>query len=74
MKAIIQYTDCMQDKRNIYMKLAECPCLVLKEKVGLTSIRPKITIVVDTYLDLQQTLYELNNVSIYGVNLVKWRY
>lgn len=73
MKAIIQYTDCMQDNRNIYMKLAECPCVVLKEKAGW-SIYPKITIVVDTYLDLQQTLYELNNVSIYGVNLVKWRY
>lgn len=40
MKAVISYTDCVQDKRNIYKTLSTFNCIYGKERKGF-SIYPK---------------------------------
>ena len=71
MKAILQYTDCMCDDKNIFGVLARNNVEVIKTKQGQFSIYPLITIRVKDTDILNKILEQLNEKSVYGVRIVK---
>lgn len=71
MKAILQYTDCMCDDKNIFGVLAKNNVEVIKTKQGQFSIYPLITIRVKDTDALNKILEQLNEESVYGVRVVK---
>lgn len=71
MKAILQYTDCMCDDKNIFGVLARNNVEVIKTKQGQFSIYPLITIRVKDTDILNKILEQLNEKSVYGVGIVK---
>lgn len=70
MKAILQYTDCMCDDKNIFGVLARNNVEVIKTKQGM-SIYPLVTIRVKDIDTLNKILKQLNEKSHYGVRVVK---
>lgn len=70
MKAILQYTDCMRDDKNVFGVLALNNVEVIKTKQGM-SIYPLVTIRVKDTDTLNKILEQLNEKSVYGVRIVK---
>ena len=70
LKVVLQYTDCLQDGRNVFRVLASNKVEILKTKTG-SSIYPKITICIDDYNKLNNILYDLSYACNYEVRVVK---
>nr|DAL62171.1 MAG TPA_asm: hypothetical protein [Caudoviricetes sp.] len=70
MKAILQYTDCMRDDKNVFGVLALNNVEVIKTKQGM-SIYPLVTIRVKDTDTLNKILKQLNEKSHYGVRITK---
>lgn len=68
--AVLKYTDCLSDGKNVFRVLANRNVEVLKTKQG-ASIYPNITIRVNDQNELSQLLSDLNRNCIYEVRLVK---
>ena len=71
MKAILQYTNCMCDDRNVFGVLALNNIEVIKTKQRKFSIYPLVTIRVKDTDTLNKILEQLNEKSVYGVRIVK---
>lgn len=71
MKAILQYTDCMGDAKNVFGVLALNNVEVIKTKEKQFSIYPLITIRVKDTEFLNKIIKQLNEESLYGVRVVK---
>jgi len=71
MLAILQYTECLQDGRNVYRILAKNNAEIVKTVCKFGSIYPKIVIRVEDIKELNDLLEQLNDFSIYGVRLLK---
>lgn len=71
MIAILKYTDCAQDGKNIFGILSKNNVTILKTKRKQFDIYPEIKIKIKDTSELNKLLYELNEVSIYGVSLMK---
>jgi hypothetical protein len=71
-KAVIQYTDCLGDKRTVNYYLTRNNVKIVKTRKGM-SIYPKITIIVGSIKELNEIVSILNNESQYGVSVVKTR-
>ena len=70
MIAVLKYTDCLQDGRNVFRVLANRNVEILKTKQGC-SIYPQITIRISDQNELSQLLSDLNRNCAYEVRLVK---
>ena len=71
MLAILQYTECLQDGRNVYRILAKNNADIVKPVRKFGSIYPKIVIRVEDINELNDLLEQLNDFSIYGVRMLK---
>jgi len=71
MLAILQYTECLMDGRNVYRILAKNNAEIVKTVRKCGSIYPKIVIRVEDINELNDLLEQLNDFSIYGVRLLK---
>ena len=69
-KAVLQYTDCLQDGTKVFRTLAKHNVTILKTKSG-PSIYPKITILTRGYNELNVLVEELNYNCRYEVRVVK---
>ena len=70
MRAVLKYTNCMQDGRNVFRVLADNNVEILKTRPGL-SIYPQITIRIKDYNELNQLVSTLNKNCTYEVRVVK---
>lgn len=70
MKAVIKYTDCLQDGKNVFNTLAIRNVEILKTRQG-SSIYPQITIHIKDNDELNQLISALNRNCIYEVRVVK---
>ena len=70
-KAILQYTDCCEDGKNVFNILAQYDVPVLKTITPWFSIYPKITIKMNDYSELNELVSALNRNCIYEVRVVK---
>jgi hypothetical protein len=70
-KAILQYTDYSHEGKTFYKILMEHRVKVIKSIRNILLNRQNVTVMVDTYEDLQDVLYQLNNKCCYEVRLVK---
>ena len=61
-KAYIQYTDYMDDCRIVHTILAQNNIMIKEEKEGFP-LHPVITIIMDTFEDLNNLLFVLNSKS-----------
>ena len=71
MIAVLKYTDCLQDGRNVFRVLANRNIEVLKTKQKAYNIYPHITIRINDQNELNQLLSDLNRNCKYEVRLVK---
>ena len=71
MIAVLEYTDCLQDGRNVFRVLANRNIEVLKTKQKAYNIYPHITIRINDQNELNQLLSDLNRNYKYEVRLVK---
>lgn len=70
MKAVLKYTDCLQDGRKVFNTLAINNTEIIKTKQGC-SIYPQITIRVKDMSELNQLVSALNRNCTYEVRVVK---
>lgn len=70
MKAILQYTDCLQDGKEVFRILSLYNIEILKTRQVLWSICPKITIRIKDYNQLNEIIQRLNNDCEYEVRVV----
>ena len=68
--AVLKYTDCLQDGKNVFRVLANRNVEVIKTRQGI-SIYPNITIRINDQNELSQLLSDLNRNCTYEVRLVK---
>jgi hypothetical protein len=71
LKVVLQYTDCMQDGRNVFNTLANHSVAILKTQSRSWTIYPRITIVVRDYPELNDLVCALNCNCSYEVRVVK---
>ena len=71
MKAILQYTDCMGDAKNVFRVLALNNTEIIKTKQGQFTAYPLVTIRVKDIESLNKIIKQLNEESVYGVGVVK---
>lgn len=71
MRAILRYTECLQDGKNVFRVLARQNVKILQTKQRAYSIYPEITVLVSSRQELNEILYELNQNCVYEVQLVK---
>ena len=71
MIAVLKYTDCLSDGKNVFRIIANRNIEVLKTKQKSYDIYPQITIRIDGQNELSQLLSDLNKNCIYEVRLVK---
>lgn len=70
MRAILKYTDCLQDGRNVFNTLAIRNVGILRTRQGC-SIYPKITIHIKDNDELNQLISALNRNCTYEVRVIK---
>lgn len=70
MKAVLKYTDCLQDGRNVFNTLAIKNVEILKTRQGCP-IYPRITIRINDMNELNQLVSALNRNCNYEVRVVK---
>ena len=71
-KAVLRYTDCMQDGRNVYAVLTSKMVPIIRTSRSW-SMYPKITILLRDYEHLNNILNILNTKCTYEVRLVKYK-
>ena len=71
MIAVLKYTACLSDGKNVFRILANRNIEVLKTKQKSYSIYPQITIRINDQNELSQLLSDLNRNCTYEVRLVK---
>ena len=71
MRAILKYTDCLQDDKNVFRVLAENDVEILRTRQRAYSIYPEITILVANRKVLNKLLDKLNRRCTYEVQFVK---
>ena len=71
MRAILRYTECLQDGKNIFRVLARQNVDILRTKQKYFSIYPEITVLVSSRQELNKILDELNQHCTYEVQLVE---
>lgn len=70
-KAILRYTDCLQDGRKVFAILTNNKITVLGTKYNW-SMYPRVVVLVKDYNHLSNLLHELNTSCTYEVRLVKY--
>ena len=70
-KAVLRYTDCLQDGRKVYTVLTNNKVTVLGTKRSW-SMYPRVVVLVKDYDHLSCLLHELNTSCTYEVRLVKY--
>lgn len=70
-KAVLRYTDCLQDGRKVYTVLTNNKVTVLGTKHSW-SMYPRVVVLVKDYDHLSCLLHELNISCTYEVRLVKY--
>lgn len=70
LKAILKYTDCLQDGRNVFNTLAIRNVRILKTRQG-ASTYPKITILIKDYDELNGLVSALNRNCKYEVRVAR---
>ena len=70
-KAILRYTDCLQDGKKVFTILAHNKITVVGTKSNW-SVYPKVVVLVKDYDHLSCLLHELNTSCAYEVRLVKY--
>ena len=70
-KAVLQYTDCLRDGRNVFKTLADYGVAILKTRSRPFSIYPTITIAVVDYSKFNDLISALNHNCEYEVRVVK---
>ena len=71
MKAILQYTNCMGDTKNVFRVLALNNTEIIKTKQGQFTVYPLVTIRIKDTESLNKIIKQLNEESVYGVKVVK---
>lgn len=71
LKAVLKYTDCLQDGRNVFSILAAQNIRILKTRTPCLSIYPRVTILIEDYQELNKLLCTLNYSCNYEVRVVK---
>lgn len=71
MIAVLKYTDCLSDGKNVFRILANRNIEILKTKQKSYNIYPQITIRINDQNELSQLLSDLNRNCTYEVRLVK---
>lgn len=71
MIAVLKYTDCLSDGKNVFRIISNRNIEVLKTKQKSYDIYPQITIRINDQNELSQLLSDLNRNCIYEVRLVK---
>lgn len=71
LKVVLQYTDCLQDGKNVFSVLASDNIMILKTKSSSYSTKTKITILIDNYDELNKVIHDLNKTCLYEVRVVK---
>lgn len=66
----MEYTECMQDGKNVFRVLAAHNVEILKTKQKADSIYPEITIRIKDNNELNQLIRALNNNCTYEVRVV----
>lgn len=74
LKVVLQYTDCLQDGRNVFKILADYGVVILKTQSRSWSIYPRITIVVVDYPKLNDLISALNHNCEHEVRVVKTKF
>lgn len=72
MKAILSFTDCMNDSKKVFGVLTANNIQILKTKHKPDSIHPYVAIRVANLNELKDVLYELNQQTLYGVEMVRF--
>ncbi len=72
LKAVLQYTDCLQDGRNVFTVLARNGVTILKTRD--CGIHPLVTIVVKDYHHLNDVVAKCNATCSYEVRVVKTKF
>ena len=67
MIAVLKYTDCLSDGKNVFRIIANRNIEVLKTKQKSYDIYPQITIRINDQNELSQLLSDLNRNCIYEV-------
>jgi hypothetical protein len=70
-KAVLRYTDCLNDGRKLYTVLTNNKVTVLGTKRSW-SMYPRVVILVKDYDHLSCLLHELNTSCTYEVRLLKY--
>ena len=70
-KAVLRYTDCLQDGRKVYSVLTNNKIPIVGTKQGW-SMYPRITVLLKDYDQLNNVLYALNHTCTYEVRLIKY--
>ena len=70
-KAVLRYTDCLQDGRKVYSVLTSNKVTIVGTKRSW-SMYPRIVVLVKDYDHLSCLLHELNANCTYEVRLVKY--
>jgi hypothetical protein len=71
-KAVLRYTDCLQDGKNVYTVLTKNKVTIIGTKRG-SSVHPKVTVLLKNYAQLSDILQELNTYCDYEVSLVRYK-
>jgi hypothetical protein len=69
-KAVLRYTDCLQDGKKVYTMLTNNKVLIVGTKRSW-SMYPRIIIMLKNYDQLSSILHELNATCSYEVRLLK---
>lgn len=70
-KAVLRYTDCLQDGRKVFAVLTNNKATVVGTRYNW-SMYPRVIVLVKDYDHLSCLLHELNTSCTYEVRLVKY--
>lgn len=69
-KAVLRYTDCLQDGRNVYTVLTKNKIPIVGTRLGWTMF-PRVIVLLNDYNQLNNILFALNANCHYEVRLVR---